>query len=176
MTPLPQRKKTDEEIAKLREELGIPVAVPITTKMETEVDAAHPAVGPAHPTRMRPTKPQTTKFQKLIHADGSREPITLPGYKETVEEAPPEMRAAPAVQIVEDRDLDSLLPKRKRSALELEEMRHREMLRQLGTRPLKNIKFMPCHPAAIAVGYILAGAGSALLVAVFTAIHHFLQI
>ena len=39
-------------------------------------------------------------------------------------------------------------------------MRRREMLSQLSTEPLKNFKIMPCHPAGITAGYILAGIGS----------------
>ena len=218
MTPLPQRKKTAEEISQLRDQLGVPpAAVPVTTKMETEME-------PSLPARKRPTKPKTTKFQKVIHPDGSRDPVPLAGYVKTVETSSPVTRPEPAVQIGEDREedlgLDSPLPTRKRTALELEEMRQREMLRQLETEPPKNIKFMSCHPAGIAVGYLLAGVGStgfwvesypwsatltgsllalllagfialrrpvsrhhagfmaatSLLVAVFTAVHHFLQI
>lgn len=217
MTPLPQRKKTAEEISQLREQLGVPAAIPISTKMETEME-------PSLPARKKPTQPETIEFHKLIHSDGSKEPVPLAGYVKTAAASSSVTRPRPEIEIGEDyekdQELDSQIPTRKRTALELDEMRHREMLRQLATEPPKNIKFMSCHPAGITAGYLLAGVGStgfwvdfypwsatitgsllamllagfialrrpisrhhagfitatAVLVAIFTSIHHFLHI
>ncbi|MDX1679684.1 MAG: hypothetical protein R3242_03035 [Akkermansiaceae bacterium] len=161
MTPLPQRKKTPEEIAQLRDQLGVPQATPATTKMQTvmepSVEAQRKATTHAPPEASEGSEdaeePQAPEFRKLIHSDP--DPIDPAG-----ERAEADSYASPAAPIETGSKPGSPLPERRRSPHELEELRRREMLSQVGKEPPVNYKFQPAHPALITFGYLLAAAGS----------------
>lgn len=164
MSSLPQRKKTAEEIAELREQLGIPESggPHAAATIPAEAQSPQPAAGTAP--RSEPSIPAA---QASLPAPGATpfEPGQAPGPAtprtpkpcrslRKSEQLPVEPRPAPARG-------DSPIPARRRSAEEIEEIRRREMLSQMGPATL-NPKFRAAHPALITVGYLLAAAGSTI--------------
>ena len=140
MSSLPQRKKTAEEIAQLRESLGVspspaaiapPPAAEIDSPIAKECDAAE-----AIPPSPRPIK----RVRSLKKS----------------EQAPIEIKPI-------HNNEHSNLPTRRRSHEELEEMQRREALAHLENHA-PNPKLIPAHPAWIAPGYLFAIGGASCFV------------
>lgn len=152
MTPLPQRKKTPEEIAQLREQMGVP-----------ESDLPHAAAtipAAAQPKREQPSD-ETPAGPSPDKGEGVPQAVAMPARApkpcrslRKSEQIPIEAKPAPI-------PANSLLPTHRHSAEEIEEIRRREMLSQMTPTP-PNPKFRAAHPALIAVGYVVSAAGSTI--------------
>ena len=105
MTPLPQRKKSSEEIARLRETLGIPIG-----EQQEEIDNETPALEPTR-TAVPPTSREPRPVRSL------RKSEWVPA--EPQPEAPP----------------DSPLPHHRHSDEEIAEIRRREALALMNAQP-----------------------------------------
>lgn len=139
MSPLPQRKKSAEEIARLRESLGVPGAV---------TEEAPPAPQAAPPEPVEVTKPPVAEFAP----PPAVEPKPVRSLRKAEREAPSRRPESPP---------DSRLPHQRHSVRELEEIRRREMLSLMNSAP--NPRLLPAHPALIIPGYLLpTGMGLAL--------------
>ena len=134
MSQLPQRRKSPEEIAKLRESFGVPSAEPATgTTPDSDVK-------PAAPEPENPPPPAAVSQPKPVRSLRKSE---LAAEETTRLESPP----------------DSNIPHRRHSNEELEEIRRREVLAMMNTTP--NRRLFPAHPALIAPGYIVIAAAVA---------------
>lgn len=141
MNPLPQRKKSAGEIAKLRESLGIPGAVP-------------PAAPPVPP-EASTGEPQATAADP---STGDLKPVRSLRKSERL--PAPEKRPAPA-------DGEAKLPTRRRTDRELNELRRRAAMQ---TRPpIAHLQSITAHPLLLGLGYVLALAGGVggLLIAAY---------
>lgn len=183
MSLLPQRKKTPEEIAKLRESLGVPGAPEDTNEAPAAVDTIIPApheaavVHPGPPASADPTPSPVSRGPKPTHSL-KRSERTPPGPVENPPAAPSEVAEPVAEQVpklvrslkkseqgpVSQPDptatsrLDSKIPFHRHSDQELSEIRRREALAMMQARP--NPKLAVAHPALLAPGYVLAIAGA----------------
>ena len=183
MSLLPQRKKTPEEIAKLRESLGVPGAPADTTEAPAAVDTIIPApheaavVHPGPPASVDPTPSPVSRGPKPTHSL-KRSERTPSGPVENPPAAPSTVAEPVAEQVpklvrslkkseqgpVSQPDptatsrLDSKIPFHRHSDQELSEIRRREALAMMQARP--NPKLAVAHPALLAPGYILAIAGA----------------
>lgn len=139
MTPLPQRKKTAEEIVQLRDQLGVPTGVEDQQPERQE---------PERVATTAPAKPSSPPAQQATGNAQSGLWLPPPSY-------PAAMRLkSPAPQADQRK-----LPAKRHSNEELEEMRRREMLSKINEPAPTHIKFMAAHPALIAGGYLLAAIG-----------------
>ena len=134
MTPLPQRKKTAEEIAQLRDQLGVPPGV--EGQQVEQVAKTATSKPPSPPAGQVTASPQSDLW------------LPPPNYPEAMGPKSPAPQA--------DR---RKLPAKRHSNEELEEMHRREMLSKINEPAPTNIKFMAAHPALIAAGYLLAASG-----------------
>lgn len=170
MSPLPQRKKSSEEIARLRESLGIPGVSQHEPEppVDTIVPANHEATiiqgnFPAElpkPARQQvhsfkrseqiPIKEETPARIPAAAAPSVREPKPVRSLRKSEQApAPPQPEAPP----------DSPLPHLRHSDKEIAEIRRREALALMNTQP--NAKLFPAHPAIIIPGYLSAFAAAA---------------
>ena len=109
MSPLPQRRKSPEEIAKLRESFGIPAAGQTATEEAAEAETPSPAL------------PQPVESA----ADSAKPPRSL----RKSDEAIPRLESPP----------DSNLPHQRHSQEEIEAIRRREALTLMNTPPNKRL-------------------------------------
>jgi hypothetical protein len=134
MSALPERKKSAEEIARMREQMGLPVVSPaLVESLAQEPIEPVEESGPVSPSR--PAR-SLKRFE--------REPET--------ESGPPE--ASPG----------SALPVRRRSQRELDELRRRESLRAISMEmPPAVVQFQAktAHWSLVALAYLLALASAA---------------
>ena len=173
MSPLPQRKKSPEEIARLRETLGIPGGgshedepawennpPPVDTLVPSnhETTVIHEDAPAGLP---RPAPQQVHSFKRseriavvekipAASVPATREPKHVRSLRKS-EHAPaaPQPEAPP----------DSPLPHQRHSDREIAEIRRREALALMNTQP--NPKLFPAHPGIIIPGYLSAIAGAA---------------
>jgi hypothetical protein len=155
MSLLPQKKKSAEEIAKIREDLGISGQLPIEKDLPMEdVDLAKAEV----PTdsSLSPTEvAQDPSSDELAGAPSvARSPKVVRSLRKS-EQAPLTVER-PAVKPVE-----SILPTLKHSDREIEELRRREALAAIGNsgqavHPL----LRSAHPVLILPGYLLVIAAA----------------
>lgn len=173
MTSLPQRKKSAEEIAKLRETLGVPSS-----------PAANSALSPSPADR----EPEQDLFAKEFEGPDMKSTV-LPEFKKIISSNPnaipdngmPVFEAGSApefitsskrvsslkkseqgpvrVQKPTNRHQDSPIPVQKRSAEEIERLRKLEAMERMNAAPPAP-RLLPAHPIMIAPGYILVGAGA----------------
>lgn len=176
MSSLPQRKKSPEEIARLRESLGIPGAEsqedPGLTKTEPAVDIIVPANHEAPVIHENPPaelpKPPHQKVHSFKRSEqvmvdqevhglapvvltpSPREPKPVSSLRKS-ERATVEPRPEPPP--------DSPLPHHRHSDQEIAEIRRREALFQMNAQP--NARLFPAHPILIVPGYLSALSGAA---------------
>jgi len=153
MSLLPQNKKSAEEIAKIREDLGIsgqflvekslPAEGVDLAKEEVPADSSPPPIGVTQPPESAElaSAPAATRSPKVVRSLRKSEQAPLPVER-------------PSVQPVE-----SILPVLKHSDRELQELRRREALAAIGTsgqavHPL----LRSAHPLLILPGYLLVMA------------------
>ncbi|BCU75443.1 hypothetical protein [Luteolibacter sp. LG18] len=133
MSALPQRKKSAEEIAKLREEMGLPSAA-------TNAPAEAPKEDVSEPEPPRP-KPAAKAVRSLRRSERQPAPEVSPA-------------SAPAGS--------SAIPARRHSERELDRMRRQEAMTALSAEvppAVAHLKKSLAHPALIALGYALAFGG-----------------
>lgn len=164
MSLLPQRKKSPEEIAELRESIGVPGTLsPQPSIPATSADTSLPT--PEAPTITPPPA----------------EPKPVRSLRKS-EQRPHRSLSAPA-------NRHSNLPEHRHGPKEIEELRRREALARMGPPPA-NPKLAMAHNLTVAVGYVSALAGSSFfftkefplvaaasceMVALLTALHIFLR-
>jgi len=149
---LPQRKKTAEELAKLRESLGIPDAVPPAAAPRWSPDPPPAQPGPAAAEPAGGAEPPPDE-PKPVRSLRKSEQHPLPARR------PPPTAGVPAGE--------AKLPTRRRSDRELNELRRHAAME---TRPpIAHLQSITAHPVLLGIGYLLALAGGVggLLVAAF---------
>ena len=149
MSSLPQRKKSAEEIAQLRESLGVsqhPATAHPSSVIPTTASAPRPSLVPP---RSRP------EAEDDVPSTALRTPKPVRSLRKS-EQAPVEVQPPAA-------NASTSLPARRHSRQQLEELRRREALAHLDSPP-PNPKLMPAHPAWITPGYILGLAGGSCFV------------
>lgn len=157
MSLLPQRKKSADELAKLREDLGIPGQAP-----EAEAPAEVPTgVAPAAP----PSLPkQVHSLRKSEHAEAL--PHSIPPVSGAPSAAPPPKKVrslrkseqVPLPAQPPESAPDSSLPIHRHSDDEIMRIRRQEMFAMQTAQPL-NPKLIPAHLALVIPGYLFAIGG-----------------
>lgn len=132
MSLLPQRKKSAEELANLRESLGIPGELP-SEKAPQQPSSSDPAPAIPAPFSLIPAKPP-----KPVSSLRKSEFVPLP------------------VSTPAPRPADSKLPSYRRSDGEIEELRRQDAIDATVVLPQTQI----AHPVLIAPGYLAAIAGA----------------
>lgn len=176
MSSLPQRKKSPEEIARLRESLGIPGGAAQEDGSRQEDDPEVDTIVPANheatvvhehaPTELPKPAPQPVhsfkRSEQIAAVDET--PVALPEPVVTSAREPKPVRSLrksdwlPAEPPPESPP-DSPLPHQRHSDQEIAEIRRREALAVMNTPP--NPKFFPAHPVIIVPGYLSSIAGAA---------------
>ncbi len=165
MSLLPQRKKSAEEIAKLRESLGIS-GLPADAPGAPEMDVAS-----------EPTTPAPASGPRQVHSLKKSEwmpPVPAPdhgGAGDEPGERPPSVLPAKTVRslrkseqipvLTVQRDLapeDSTLPAHRHNDQELGEIRRHAALELI--QPVANPKLAKAHPALVIPGYLASLAGA----------------
>lgn len=184
MSLLPQRKKSPEEIARLRESLGIhPLPeggneAPSAASLDTIVPTHHEATVVHHPSTPEPEAPPTPAPHepKPVHSLKRSERPPTPPDEEAAEIASPPPAPVPHLPkpvrslrkseqtpilttVPAEAPSESRIPAHRHSDKELNEMRRREALAMM--TPVANPKLAVAHPALLIPGYLLAVAGSA---------------
>jgi hypothetical protein len=177
MSPLPERKKSPGEIAKLRESLGVPVA-PMETKepSETQVDSAIRAVpvdtivstnheatvvhcaDPAALPKPALQPVRSLKRSERVAAQEAGRPVTPPTHEPKAVRSLRKSERLPSTPYPESPP-DSNLPHQRHSDEEIAEIRRREVFAIMNAKP--NPKLSPAHPGIIIPGYLSAFAGAA---------------
>jgi len=137
MSALPQRKKSAEEIARLREEMGLPSSA---TNAPAEAPSADAPVVDDEPPRPRPAAKAVRSLRR-----SERQPA-------------PEEGAAP----VAAKPAGNALPARRHSDRELDNMRRHEAMTaaNAGVSPaLSHLQQSSASPLLLGLGYALALAG-----------------
>jgi hypothetical protein len=135
MNPLPKKKKSAEEIAKLREDMGLP---PIATPASTSPPPPPPITTPAQPLPISPPR----QVRSLRRSE--RRPPTLP-------------------RVVSTESWASSLPAQRHSENELVMVRQRESMQALTSAVPPGIAYfqaITAHPAMLALGYVLVAIGA----------------
>lgn len=172
MSPLPQRKKSPEEIAKLRETFGVPGSYPqlkeITREtapapVETIVPANHEAtvVHEDAPSELpKPAPKQVHSFKRSERSPVAEEnpAVTAPAREPKPVRSFRKSEHLPAAPHPESPP-DSPLPHHRHSDEEIAEIRRREVLALMNVQP--DPRLFPAHPAVIVPGYVSALAGAA---------------
>jgi hypothetical protein len=170
---IPQKKKTPEEIAALREGLGIPDALPqpgearsrptqlppIAAKAETPPPPPPPEIAVVPAPVLDPVHPDATPMMEL------REPVNhldIPPAPKTASPPPVyhslrkhELPLAPAPFVTQK----TTLPKSRHEAKDIAEIRRREALNHLGSShqdPAVHLKKITAHLALLIPTYLLA--------------------
>ena len=132
MSPLPQRKKSAEELAQLRESLGI--------RQPGQPADAPPAAATTEASEAPPARPPS-------------EPKPVRSLRKSEQEAKPSPRLEPLHP--------SRLPAHRHSEHELQEIRRRNALQDIQSSTLDPRK-APAHLAVVIAGYLFAFVGAAL--------------
>ncbi|MEX1048931.1 MAG: hypothetical protein WED15_05355 [Akkermansiaceae bacterium] len=164
MSLLPQRKKSAEEIAKLRGELGIPVQAPVA-----EEAPVHAAQKPAAVPAPAPEPKQFHSFKKSEWipeppADEPEPPAapvldSLPGHATKPVRSLRKSEQVPLPVAPPEPAPDSKLPIQRRSAEEIMRIRRQETI-SMQTTPMVHPKLIAAHPAWILPGYLLPLIGA----------------
>jgi len=174
MSPLPQRKKTAEEIAKLRESLGIPDAAPPPPSPTAtgaappppELQAPPPPAAepvPTEPLLARADTPSSAALgtPALAIPEPLPEPAAPPGDEEVrivrslkkSERLPLPRKTVPVLKT----SADSIIPTGRRSESELNELRRQQAFE--AKSPVVQLQAITAGPFLIGIGYFLALAG-----------------
>jgi hypothetical protein len=176
MSSLPQRKKSPEEIAKLRESLGIPGGA---THENESLREEEPPVDTIVPTNHQATVVHENAPAELpkpapqpVHSFKRSEQIavvqeTPAPVSDTVAPSAREPKPVRSLRKSErvpvephpESPPDSPLPHQRHSDREIAEIRRREALAVMNMPP--NPKLFPAHPGVIIPGYLSATAGAA---------------
>lgn len=190
MSPLPQRKKSAEEIAKLRDSLGVPTLQdaepekPVAPAPDTIVPTHHQAAVVHHPAEPAPDTLVANHHEAVVvhhsgsptpEPDAAEPPPAKPEEKPQPESSPATHLPKPVRSLKKSEQVpvlapapakpaaDSKLPVHRRSDQEIAEMRRREALAMMNPPP-PNPKLAAAHPALIIPGYLFALAGATCFV------------
>lgn len=152
MSSLPQSKKTAEEIAQLRESLGVSQS-PAAPHHPSA--APQPAAPPSEPQFAAAGSTAQRSFEVAPQDPPPRVAKRVRSLRKS-EQAPIEIKPVRSSE-------HSNLPTRRRSHEELEEMQRREALALLDSHA-PNPKLIPAHPAWITPGYLFAISGASCFV------------
>lgn len=174
MSPLPQRKKSPEEIARLRETLGIPGSAPhegetdvLQEKNPPPVDTIVPAnheatvvhsADPAALPKPAPKQVHSLKRSERVAAPEAARPVIPPAHESKAVRSLRKSEHLPSTPHPESPP-DSNLPHQRHSDEEIAEIRRREVFALMNAKP--NPKLFPAHPGIIIPGYLSALAGAA---------------
>ncbi len=142
MNPLPQKKKSAEEIAKLREDMGLPPGIVEATP--------EPEPAPESIVQPEPPRPRT-------------EPKPVRSLRRSERQEP----AEPHISSTES--WASSLPAQRRSENELEKIRQREAMQALVTDvppAVAQLQAITAHPVVLSLGYVLVVGGALGFIAV----------
>jgi hypothetical protein len=166
MSLLPQRKKSPEELAKLRENLGIPDAGPkepestmaATTSPDRQVEEK--ATLQAEP----PKQGQPRPVHSLKRSERAPAPESPEQTPEVISQTKPvrslrKSELQPSASALPESPPDSKLPHHRHSDREIEEMRRREAFSMMNAKP--NMRLFPAHPGILIPGYLLPLAAAA---------------
>jgi len=182
MSLLPQRKKSVEEIAQLRETLGIPVIAEDSSASQEVVDKIVPTthqanlVHPEEPVRIAP--PQEERRSQEAHPAHSFKhsvKISPASALEVVDDvpdpSPPDTQSLRRVRSLRKSEqapipppkklpvsAESLLPFHRHSDKELADLRHREALSLL--KPVAAPNLTLAHPVLLVPGYLASVIGA----------------
>lgn len=184
---IPEKKKSPEELAALREGLGIPDAPPQPGEQrkrpaapplaespvkplpprEEPLTRAAPVLDPAHPHESPPVELR----ESAVHLD-----LPAPTTQ------PEETGSAPVVRSLRKHELPlapapavthkTTLPRKRHGAKDIAELRRRDALQNLGGEqndPARHLKGMTAHWALLVPAYLLAFAAAA---AAWQRVHH----
>jgi len=140
MSLLPQRKKSAEEIAKLRESFGVPGAED-SARQDT------------------PPEPREEELSDPIHVVVEQESVEPGPVPRPVRSLRKSEQLAPETSQRRESPPDSNLPHQRHSQREIEEIRRHEMLALMNAQP--NPRLFPAHPALIIPGYLAIAAAAA---------------
>jgi hypothetical protein len=166
---IPEKKKTPEEIAALREGLGIPDA-PVEAAQKPE-SSPTPEPDPEPPASPDPTpdaqgdSPQSD--EPVIHLDVPSLPVTSP-KQQSHSLRKHETPLAPAPPVTKKTDL----PTHRHDPRDIAQIRKREALAQLqqpGMDPAIHLRKQTAHPVLYIPGYLLAIAAGAVA---YQRVHH----
>lgn len=191
MSLLPQRKKTAEEIAKLRENLGVPALpadspeTPTTPPVEALVPAHHQAtvvaadIEAAETPHIEPAPAPIPHGPKPVHSLKRSERIPVPAAEETPAETPtPEptpgspkpvrsLRKSEQIPVLTPTQAkssaDSKIPFHRHSDDEIAEIRRRDALAMMNAQ-IPNPKLAAAHFTLLIPGYLLAIAGASCFI------------
>ncbi len=187
MSLLPQSKKSAEEIAKLRESLGIvgpppaeealPVAAPISNPLPAEpqetAKVEEPALAPLPVAEVHEPKPVRSlkRSERIPQLPGSDEPAAdvIPPATQVVSTPLPVSHVPKIVRSLRKSEQgpiapipppspDSKLPVHRHSDKEIQEIRRQEMLG--AQNAAGHLKSLTAHPVLIVPGYLFALAAS----------------
>lgn len=136
MSPLPERRKSAGEIARLRESIGVPSA-PVADLPGTRAGSL-PVPGAASPAPGRPPAP--------VPAVVDSRPVDPVG-------------ATSVVSLPVPQPSDSRIPTRRRNPREIEELRRRDAMIAM-QQPVSDPRLVAAHPVLVACGYLFALAGA----------------
>lgn len=186
MSLLPQRKKSPEEIAKLRESLGVPGISPEAEQAPPPAETIAPAEAAAMPETIAPARSEPAVAHppepvphgpKPVHSLKRSERVLAQPVEEPVvaEKSPPPAtppRAAKTVRSLRKSERVPIVPAatagpssepnprfHRHSDKELKEIRRRDALAMMN--PVANPKLAVAHPALLIPGYLSAVSGSA---------------
>jgi hypothetical protein len=163
MNPLPQRKKTPEEIAKLREELGIPGGPIPATDVSSTAAASEPATSQETPESS--VVPATPKAEELPAAPvpEAAAPVPEPIAPTHHVEAKPVRSLRKSERIPSSRPVSSptssSLPAQRRTEKELSMLRRSQ---PITTTPVAHLIALTAHPFIVGLGYFLVIAAAVM--------------
>lgn len=177
---IPQRKKTPEEIAKLREELGlagpVPPVGPPAPQEAVSVSAPPPTApapppvqaAPAPPPRPMPAPEPVVSLTPVPAPEIQIPPAPAPATSEPKpvrslrrSERIPAAAPQPAARISQS----SALPSRRHSDDELNRIRRGQMIQSQQTQPGNYLIALTAHPAIVGLGYFCIFVAAILPVA-----------
>ena len=159
MSLLPQRKKSPEEIAQLRESLGIP-AFPAAEEPAASADpAAQVEELPAAPAGPKPVR--SLKRSESILPVAEIPPLAQPAVPVLSVQPVRSLRKSEQVPVTRlaAPPADSILPSQRHNDDEILAIRRRDAFATLPP-PVVNPKLVPAHPALITLGYLAVVAGA----------------
>ncbi len=163
MSPLPQRKKSAEEIAKLREELGIGGEAPPPPDFKHET----PPAPPAKADRAKQVPDPMPDLRSPEIADSEPHPPPAgPDERTAARPQPKPVRSLKKAERlpVEQRPKSSeskasKIPFKRRSEEDINELRRREALSRMSQPQTPLFAPLLAHPAILGAGYLLAITG-----------------
>ena len=150
MSPLPERRKSAEEIARLRESIGVPQVIDAVTEAAPDPQPLGHS-GPVDPASAGSSS--TTPSRDLVALRTARMVPALGKSDDHPTDPAPSEDRAPSL------DGGSKIPAKKHSKRELEVIRRRQALAAMQS-PVVDRRLASAHPVVLAPGYLLALAGA----------------